>query len=180
MRFVTILVASTALLAGCETPTSQRYAPGADNVQAIRSLGASGVGVDSFRPPPSFDPNCRAVGAIAVADGISHSEYIRKAFADELKMAGATGTGTPRVVLSGVINKLEFSSSRGLTGGVWIIDLDLASSNGRRINVNEQYEFTSGFEAMSACRNTADAFPRAVQNLVGKAVSSPQFPELLK
>ena len=44
----------------------------------------------------------------------------------------------------------------------------------------EYYEFNSGFAAYEACRNTAEAFSRAAQNLVGKVVSDPQFAELIK
>lgn len=78
------------------------------------------------------------------------------------------------------MNKLEFSSSKGITGGYWQIDLTLDSSNGRKLDVREYYEFNSGFVANDACRNTAEAYSRAVQNLVGKAVKSPSFAELVK
>jgi hypothetical protein len=60
-------------------------------------------------------------------------------------------------------------------GGTWIIELTLTSSTGKKLEVNENYEFHSGFVANEACRNTAEAFSRAVQDLVGKAVSSPEF-----
>jgi len=95
-------------------------------------------------------------------------------------MAGAYATGgSPRVRLSGKLNKLEFSSTSGLTGGYWTIDLALVSSNGKQMRVAEHYEFNSGFEAASACRNVAEAFSRAVQNLVSKAVRNPAFSMLL-
>ena len=48
------------------------------------------------------------------------------------------------------------------------------------MKVNEYYEFDSGFSAFEACRITAEAFTRAVQNLVGKAVKSTEFGFLLK
>jgi len=46
--------------------------------------------------------------------------------------------------------------------------------------VSEYYEFNSGFAANEACRNTAEAYSRAVQNLVGKAIRSPGFGDLVK
>jgi hypothetical protein len=115
-----------------------------------------------------------------IADNLSHTQYIQKAFEDELKVAGAFAQGAPRVSIGGKVNKLEFSSSKGLTGGYWQIDLTLDSSNGKKLDVSEYYEFNSGFAANEACRNTAEAYSRAVQNLVGKAVKSPGFTELLK
>lgn len=173
-----LLIAVT--LAGCETPTTQRYAVSADNNVAIKSLGTSGVGVASFRGPADFSPTCRGLGPMQVADGLSHTAYIQKAFEDELKLAGAFASGTARVTLQGKIDRLEFSSTRAVTGGSWSIELGLSSSNGRALRVNEYYEFSSGFAAQEACRNTAEAFSRAVQNLVGKAVRNSEFAALVK
>lgn len=115
-----------------------------------------------------------------VADNLSHTQYIQKAFEDELKIAGAYTQGSPRVSIGGKVNKLEFSSSKGLTSGYWQIDITLDSTNGKKLDVSEYYEFKSGFSANEACRNTAEAYSRAVQNLVGKAVKSPGFGDLLK
>ena len=96
-----------------------------------------------------------------------------------MKLGGAFATGTARVSVTGKVNKLEFSSSRGLTGGSWTIDLTLTSSNGKSLTVNEYYEFNSGFAANEACRNTAEAFSRAVQNLVGKTIRNAAFASLV-
>ena len=168
------------MLAGCETPTTQRYAVSADNNVSIKALGTTGVGVTTFKAPADFSSNCRALGPMRVADGLTHAQYIQKAFEDEFKIAGAYAAGTPRVTLGGEIEKIEFSSTRALTGGSWLIDLILTSSNGKKLKVNEYYEFDSGFAAFEACRNTAEAFSRAVQNLVGKAVKSPEFASLVR
>lgn len=167
-------------LAGCETPTTQRYAISAENNQAIRSLGVTGIGIASFTAPSNFSANCRAMGPMQVADGLTHTQYIQKAFEDELKIAGAFAPQNAKFVLSGKVEKLEFSSTRALTGGSWTIDLLLSSTNGKNVKVNEYYEFNSGFAAQEACRNTAEAFSRAVQNLVGKAVKDPSFIDLIR
>lgn len=115
-----------------------------------------------------------------VADNLTHAQYIQRAFEDELKVAGAYAAPPARVTLGGIVSNIEFSSTRAVTGGYWQIDLSLVSSNGKKLDVSEYYEFNSGFVANDACRNTAEAFSRAVQNLVGKAVKAPAFPELLK
>ena len=146
---------------------------------AIKALNASGIGVGVFQPPAEFSETCRALGPLKVADNLSHTAYIQKAFLDELKVAGAFAVN-PRVTLNGKVKKLEFSSSRGLNGGSWTIDLALTSSNGKEMTVSEYYEFSSGFSAPEACRQTADAFSRAVQNLVGKTVSDAQFSNLIR
>jgi hypothetical protein len=182
MRMIVAAAAAIAVLGmtGCETPTTQRYAISAENNMAIKAIGVGNVGIGPFAPPSDFSANCRALGPLQVADGMTHTQYIQKAFEDELKVAGAYAAATPKATLSGKVEKLEFSSSRALTGGSWTIDLALTSTNGNSLKVAEYYEFNSGFAAPEACRNTAEAFSRAVQNLVGKAVKNPSFKSLIQ
>ncbi len=105
-----LLFATIALvLVGCESPTTQRYAISPDNNQAIRALNTTGIGVGAFTSAASFDASCRAFGPIQVADGLTHVEYIRRAFEDELKVAGAFAPSSPRITLSGTVSRLEFS-----------------------------------------------------------------------
>lgn len=174
------LVTVAFTLIGCETPTTQRYSIAADNNQAIKALGTTGISIGTFGAPAQFSANCRALGAMHIADGLTHTQYIQKAFEDELKIAGAYATGPARVTLTGKVEKLEFSTTRAVTGGSWTIDLALSSSNGKSLKITEYYEFNSGFIATEACRNTAEAYSRAVQNLVGKTVKDASFAELLR
>jgi len=177
----TFVIAMVALvLTACETPTTQRYSISADNNQAIKATGATGVGIRSFTGPAEFSSTCRALGPMQVADNLSHTQYIQKAFEDELKIAGAYAKAAPRVSIGGKVKRIEFSSTKSVTSGYWQIDLTLDSSNGKKLDVSEYYEFSSGFGANDACRNTAEAYARAVQNLVGKAVGSPSFVEMIQ
>ena len=180
LRRVAVAVVISIGLAGCETPVTARYSILADNNVAIKALGVGAISVGSFTGPPTFDANCRALGALQISDNLTHTQYIQKAFEDELKVAGAFAQASPRITLTGHIPRLEFSSSRALTGGSWTIDLVLTSSNGNRMTVAEYYEFQSGFIATEACRQTAEAYSRAVQNLIGKTVRSPEFANLVR
>lgn len=175
-----LAVSLVVLLAACESPTTQRYAISADNNAAIKTLDVKGVAVGTFQPPANFSENCRALGGLKVADNLTHTQYIQKAFEDELKIAGALSQGASRVTLSGKVTKLEFNSMRAVTGGSWTIDLELVSSNGKSMKVAEYYEFNSGFSAPEACRQTAEAFSRAVQNLIGKTVKDQSFTALVR
>lgn len=168
------------LLAACESPTTQRYSILADNNVALKRLDIKNVAIGSFQPPASFSDNCRTLGPLRVSDNLTHTQYIQKAFEDELKVAGAYGQGASPLIISGKVLKLEFNTMRAVTGGSWAIDLELSSSNGRRMNVAEYYEFDSGFIATEACRQTAEAFTRAVQNLISKTVVSPSFVGLVR
>lgn len=155
-----------------------RYSISADTNLAIKALGVSSVSVGAFSGPAEFESACRAAGPLAAPDGMSHTAYIKKTLEDELKIAGAYAASSPRVTLTGIVDRLAFSSSRGLTGGSWDIDLRLRSSNGREMSASERYEFKSGFDALTACKQTAEAFMPAVQNLIGKVVQSPEFKDL--
>lgn len=176
-----LLIVAVALgLSGCETLVAPRYSITGDNNLAVKALGASGLGVGEFTGPPSFDANCRALGPVQVADGITHTQYIRKAFEEEFKIAGVYAQSSPRIVLTGTVTRLEFSSTRAVTGGSWDIDLTLRSSNGSSMRATERFEFPSGFGAPTACKQTAEAFTPAVQNLVGKVLRAPEFRALVR
>jgi hypothetical protein len=150
----------------------------ADN-QATKVLGVTGVGIRTFSPPEFFNANCVPVGDLQAPGSLSHTQYIQRAFEDQLRIEGAYAQGEPRVTIGGKVNRLDFSS----LSGYWQIDLTLDSSNGSELDVSEHYEFQGGFVpfvGIQACMNTADAFVRAVQNLVNKAYRSSGFAELLR
>lgn len=170
----------TILLSACSTFTTPRYSISADTNVALKAIGASNIAVGSFSGPNNFDASCRGAGPLAPPDGMSHTDYLKKALEDELKVAGAHAISSPKVVLTGMVNKLEFSSSRGITGGSWDIDVTLKSSNGKSMSAVEHYEFESGFIADTACKQTAEAYMATVQNLIGKFVRSPEFKGLLQ
>lgn len=164
-----------ASLTGCSTYMPQRYSISADNNVALKAIEAGNINVGTFQGPANFDNSCRAAGPIAPPDNMGFETYIRKALADELKVAGKFDEKSPKVTLTGAVEQLAFSSSRGLTGGSWDIGLRVNSSNGKSTFVSEHYEFNSGFIADTACKQTAEAYYPAVQNLIGKLVKSPEF-----
>lgn len=174
-----VLVLSVLSLSACSTFTPQRYNISADNNVALKALGAGNISVGTFTGPSTFDRACRGAGPIAPPDSMSFETYIQKALADELKVAGMFDDKTPKTTLTGAVEKLSFSSSRGLTGGEWDIGLRINSSNGKSVFVSEHYEFESGFIADTACKQTAEAYLPAVQNLIGKLVKAPEFKSLL-
>jgi hypothetical protein len=175
-----IAASALILLAGCESMVAPRYSVTGDNNVAIKALGVTGVGVGEFTGPGAFDSNCRLLGPLQTADGLTHTQYIRKAFEEEFKIGGIYAATSPSVVLTGHVTQLEFSSTRGVTGGAWTIALTLTSSNGRKMTATESYEFASGFAAPTACKQTAEAFAPAVQNLVGKFARSAEFAGLVR
>ena len=177
----TLAMAAAALaLTACSTYMPQRYSASADNVVYMRSLNIGGINVGAFGSTVKIDNACRGAGPIAPPDNMSFEAYVQKALADELKLAGAFDSAAPRVTLTGLLTRLDFSSSKGLTGGEWNVGLTLTSSNGRQISALETYGFNSGFAADTACKQTAEAFLPATQNLIGKLLRVPGFRALLQ
>ncbi len=178
--FYPITLGLVFVLAGCATILTPPYVVRSNTTTALKGLGVSGVGVGSFSEPAVFENSCRGRGALGLPGGVSHTEYIRKALEGELKAAGIFKSNKPRVVLAGRVNKLEFSTGSGLTGGSWDIMLTLRSSKGGQMSASEHFEFESGMQASTACQQTADAYLTAVQNLIQKTVRSPGFKGLVQ
>lgn len=178
MRWVALVLAVIAVSA-CDTYVPPRYSISADNNAALKNADMGSISVGTFSGPKTFNNACRAAGPISPPDGMTFAQYIQDALADELKIADRFADGEGDVTLSGTVEQLAFSSSRGLTGGSWDIGLRVDSSNGRSMVVAEHYEFKSGFVATTACKQTAEAFVPAVQNLIGTLINSRNFPGLV-
>lgn len=172
-----VLLTSILALSACSTMQPPRYAVSVDNIQELKKHNGAQAQVVVLNQPSSYDVNCRLMGPIEPADGLSYSQFITKAFNDEFKMAEIYDTTGTQI--SGDITHIDFSSVSGVTSGYWDIGLKLSSSNGASMTVNNRYDFKSGFDAITACNATADALTPAVQDLIKATVSNPQFATLL-
>lgn len=164
-------------ISACSTMQPPRYAISVDNVQALKAYGDAKVEFASLIQTASFSSNCRMMGPIEPADGLSVPQFITKAFNDELKMASIYDN--EGVKLTGDVVKVEFSSISGLTNGYWDLGLKVNSTNGQSLDVENKYEFKSGFDAITACNATADALSPAVQDLIKATIAHPDFEKLL-
>lgn len=171
------LVGVMLVVSGCSTMTPARYAVSVDNDMILKGYQGKMLNLASMSAPASYDANCRLMGPIQASDGATIPEFVRKAFNDEFKLAGVYGDGN--AVLTGRMDKIAFSSSAGLTNGWWDLSLTLDSNNGRSLSVENKYQFKSGFDAITACNQTAQALGPAVQDLIKKAISDPRFKTLM-
>lgn len=178
MKKMVLVAVVLLILSACSTMQAPRYSISVDNIQKLKSYEDVKVEVVSLNQSADFSPNCRLMGPIEPADGLTIPQFISKAFNDEFKMAGIYSKDGLK--LSGDITKIEFSSTTGLTNGYWDIGLRLDSSNGHSLSVNNKYTFKSGFDAITACNATADALTPAVQDLLKATFSHPEFNKLLK
>ena len=177
MKKIAAVCLSLLVLSGCSTMQPPRYAISVDNIQKLKTFEDVKVEMVSLSQMASFSSNCRLMGPIEPADGLSFPQFISKAFNDEFKMAGIYANEGLRI--SGEVTKIEFSSITGLTNGHWDLGLRLESSNGESFSVSNRYSFKSGFDAITACNATADALTPAVQDLIKATISDPGFARLV-
>ena len=177
MKRIAFLIAACSAVVGCSTMTPARYAVSVDNNLILKHYAGKQLELASMAAPGSFDSNCRLMGPIQGSDNMTIPQFVQKAFNDEFKFAGLYSENGTK--LDGTLDKIEFSSISGLTNGWWDLALTLKSSNGKSLSTEDKYEFKSGFDAITACNQTAQALGPAVQDLIKKAVSDPAFQSLL-
>jgi hypothetical protein len=111
-----------------------------------------------------------------VAPGKSLSTFIKEAFQEELFLAQAYDSNSP-VSIEGRIERLSFSS---VSPANWEIAMRVSSNKSTGYTVSIKYNYDTSFDAWSACKNVADAFSPAVQELLRQVVTNPQFTQLVK
>lgn len=179
MRMATIAVALllSAFITGCSTMTPARYAVSVDANQQLKTMSGARVHLSALSPPIDEDSNCRLMGPIKAGDDLTITQFIQNAFNSEFKFADLYDP--EGISLSGEVTEIEFSSIDGLTNGHWRLGLTLRSPNGQEMSSHVDHKFKSGFDAITACNQTAQALGAAVQDLVLATVSDARFKTLL-
>ncbi len=176
---ITLVFILAALLSGCETTNSIPYKASTANVISIQqSLQTQGkkvsVGKINLAPGVEESPMCRLNGPVKVAPGKSLPQYITDAFQEELFMAQVYQPNAPTVI-NGRLEALSFSS---VSPANWDITMSVKSNTSAGYTVSVKYPFDTSWTAYSACKNVADAFGPAVQELLKQVVTHPQFGSL--
>ncbi len=167
-------------ISGCETTNSVPYKVSTANVITIQQNLKAGdkkisVGNISMAPGVEETPLCRLMGPVKVAPGKSLPQYIKEALQEELFTAGVYAPDAPTVI-GGTLTSLSFSS---ITPANWTIAMAVKSNTSPGYTVSVKYEYGTSWSAYSACKNVADAFGPAVQELLKQVVSNPQFKTLV-
>lgn len=174
--FFMLAVAAT----GCATNVTNRYSASAENVSALRAISPQKLSVGSFTQSSSIPSD----GVICVGkptippDGNNFAEYIRLALISELKMADLYSENAPNQI-TGEITSIENDASMIDVNASWLISMRLKSKNSE-IEVSDRYSFKAVTGTMDSCSGSAYRFADAVQNLLGKAIKSPEFIGLVK
>lgn len=183
MKKVLTICAILALgvaVSGCETMQPASYSNFGDNTFALKKFSGAKIRVTQMTDASKFDSGCRMVGPITTAGKRPIAIFIQDALNDELKFGGLYSDDTTAVQLTATLNTAEFSSMTNLMSGYWSFSLQLTNpANGKSLTVSSKYDFDSGFDAPTACGNTSNALTPAVQRLINKIVSDPEFPALI-
>lgn len=176
-----VMLSIGVMLSGCETTNSIPYKASTANVISIQqTLQASGkkvsVGTITLAPGVEESPLCRLNGPVKVAPGKSLPQYITEAFQEELFLAQVYQASAPTII-DGRLETLSFSS---VTPANWEITMSVKSNVSPGYSVSVKYPFETSWTAYSACKNVADAFGPAVQELLKQVVTHPKFASLTK
>ena len=174
-RVATVLL-GVLFLAGCSVSAGP-YAVHPDTISALRSHTGKSVKLVPFTSdkPGKSEIMCRGAAMIQTPQGVPFEKYVEDAFRTEFLVAGLESPTAP-VTLTGHLEQMHFET---FSKASWELQVTLASSNGRRLAITEDYAFNWHFVADSACREAATAMALAVQSLVRKAVQHPEFAGLL-
>ena len=77
-----LILAGILFLAGCSTMQPPRYSVSVDNIQTLKKYDGAEAEVVQLNQSSLFDPNCRLMGPIEPADGLTVPAFILKAFND--------------------------------------------------------------------------------------------------
>lgn len=179
MKRINLLIVAALALSACTHVTPQ-YGASIENVDALRTLGSSGVKL-SVAPFATFEPglasiSCRAAGPVAPPGDQTYEQYIQQAIVGELKLSSTYSEASP-VKLDGHLDYITFNSNIG--AGKWQIDMTFSGPGVTPFTINTLYPFSTNFVADIACNQVANALPPAVQELVAKLIAHPSFKQLL-
>lgn len=177
MRILILLILVD--LCGC-AHVADRYSVSADSVALIRGLAPRSINVGRFSTGEGVPLNAAPCAGVTIApsDEGTFSEYIRAALIAELKMAGAYSDRSAQTITA-TLDALSVDASAFSATGEWSIRMTLIGV-GKPFTVSENYRFKSQNISSTTCDIASRRFAPAIQNLVEKIVSTPEFAGLAK
>jgi hypothetical protein len=175
-----LITAGALLMSGCANKVST-YSNSPQNLRAVKALSSSvsAVNVGKFTATNEGESKvmCRLATPVGTPDGITFAKYIEDALSTELEMGNMIDPKS-KITITGNLDSLYGSTVLG--NAYWEFKVKVTSSNGKSFDVISRYDYESSFTAYSACSEMQRSYLPAVQELVNKIVTNPQFQELLK
>ncbi len=160
----------------CSTYSVDRYAMNSNNIVTLKEYQGNDISVGEFTAtePGQTSASCRAVGPIATPDGETFEKYVRNALIAEMQIAEVYSENADTVI-TGNLNHIKPNSM----DGTWDISVTVTSNSGASFTVEELFDYKTSWYGETACNQTAQALMPAVQNVISKIVTHPQFGTLL-
>ena len=175
-----LIVAVSVLALGACSYIPQRYSVSTENTIALKKLGVGNINVGPFTKTANFDNSCQVMsGTVEPPDSTGFEGYMQKALIAELKQAGMFDDKTPKITLTGDVEKLSLSTWRTLYLSNWEIGVRLKSSNGKTEYITQHYDFNGGPGWLADCQQLADHYMYAVQKTLYKLIDAPEFQSLV-
>ena len=173
-----IIVVFAFILSACSY-MPQRYSVSAENTEALNKLGVGNINVGRFTKAAEFDTRCKVVSGEVKKPDMGFEGYIQQALVQELKAADIFDDQTPKITLSGVVEKLSVSAWPTMYLSNWDVGVRLNSSNGKTVYITQHYEFNAGQNNLADCQQLADHYMFAVQKTLNKLINAPEFQSLV-
>jgi len=179
MKKLFFILVVTLVLEGCASFNAPHYSISVDNVDAIRSTvgnySGKKINVGQFTSEKAGKSTLWCRGApIKAPNGEPFTNYVQKAFIDELRMAEVYSKEAD-LIITGDLIEFDFNSHFG----TWTLALVVSSNNNQSFTVEEEYSYSTSFFGSVACHRAAQALSPAIQNLIKKVVSHPSFKQML-
>jgi hypothetical protein len=177
---LSLIVAATVLMSGCanKVPT---YSNSPQNMRAVKSVAATAapINIGNFTSTNEGESKvmCRLATPVGTPDGMTFAKYIEDALSTEMEMGNMIDPKS-KITITGNLDSIYGSTVLG--NAYWEFKVKVTSSNGKSFDVTSRYDYESSFTAYSACTEMQRSYLPAVQELVNKIVTNPQFTELLK
>lgn len=166
----------------CSVSSLTRYPVSPENNLVLKRYAGAKVRMGDIKADFDYDVRCRYAGGIEGPEGSTIPQFIARSFNDEFKLAGLYSETGAQLV--GEVTHLDFSSTaKAGTKGYWDIAMKVRSKvgGGESIPVQTRYEFNTGIlNTDIACSNAAQALMPAVQDLILRTVSDPEFAKLIR
>lgn len=176
-----VMILCTLILVGCTTFSAPTYVVTAQNSILIKDNLKSfkkKIKLNEFTASPSVQQEikCRAAGPVTPTPGKTYQQYVQDAFQSELFYAGWY-SNDGEIIIDGNLDYIDFES--GVSKSSWDIKVSLFTKNCYSMKLEDHFEFSGSFDAVSACREVSLGLGPSVQHLISKIITHPDFRKLL-
>ncbi len=168
------LLAAVSILTGCVSNNVKEFRADPNLKHDVPHSSIGKIYLKSVTMPHD-DTNsimCRAAGNIYLPQMMTYSQYIQNALRQSIiSMDKAAESQDKGHSMSIVLTQVTFDS----LSGEWIINGNVTIDNHAHVAVNTKTDYGTSYDAVSACRNTSEAFDTAVSNFIKKVLNQPEI-----